>query len=90
LRKETGRTYVIFWGIKGAIMRASMSKKSLIIGTFLFLLLLLAGNASSEVEPIYAGWTVGDRWDDGSGTGLGALLFWRTPALTARFRFLLS
>ena len=31
--------------------------------------MLLAGNASSEVEPIYAGWTVGDRWDDGSGTG---------------------
>jgi photosystem II stability/assembly factor-like uncharacterized protein len=49
-----------------------MAKKSLIIGIFLFLLLLLAGNASSEVEPIYAGW--GDSWDDGSGTKYGTIL----------------
>lgn len=55
-------------------MRASMSKKSLIIGIFFFMLLLLAGNASSEVEPIYAGWTVGDSWDDGSGTSYGTIL----------------
>ena len=50
-------------------MRANMSKKQLISGIFFFFLLLLAGNASSQVELIYAGWTVGDRWDDGSGTG---------------------
>jgi photosystem II stability/assembly factor-like uncharacterized protein len=51
-----------------------MSKKLLIIGIFLFLLLFLAGNASSEVEPVYAGWTVGDSWDDGSGTSYGTIL----------------
>lgn len=39
-----------------------------------FLLLLLAGNASSEIEPIYAGWTVGWSWDDGSGTSYGTIL----------------
>jgi hypothetical protein len=44
-------------------MRASMSKK-----------LLLAGNASSETEPVYAGWTVGDSWDDGFGTSYGTIL----------------
>jgi photosystem II stability/assembly factor-like uncharacterized protein len=48
-------------------MRASMSKKSLISCIFFFLFLLLAGNASSEVEPIYAGWTVGQPWN-GYGT----------------------
>ena len=36
-------------------MRANMSKKSLIIGILSFLLLLLAGKASSQVEQIYAG-----------------------------------
>jgi photosystem II stability/assembly factor-like uncharacterized protein len=51
-----------------------MSKKQLISGIFFFLLLLLAGNASSEVEPIYAGWTVGDSWGDGSGTSYGTIL----------------
>ncbi len=55
-------------------MRASMSKKSLIIGIFFFMLLLLAGNAGSETEPIYAGWTVGTSWDDGSGTSYGTIL----------------
>jgi photosystem II stability/assembly factor-like uncharacterized protein len=55
-------------------MRASMSKKTLIIGIFLFLLLFLASNASCEVEPVYAGWTVGDSWDDGSGTSYGTIL----------------
>ncbi len=45
-----------------------MSKKSLIIGISFLLLLLLAGTAgSSETEPVYAGWTVGDLWD-GYGT----------------------
>ncbi len=48
-------------------MRASMSKKQLIIGIFFFLLLLLAGNAGGGVEPVYAGWTVGSSWD-GYGT----------------------
>jgi hypothetical protein len=55
-------------------MRASMSKKSLIGGIFFFLFLLLAGNASSETEPVYAGWTVGDSWDDGFGTSYGTIL----------------
>ena len=55
-------------------MRASMSKKLLIGGIFLFLLLLLASNASCEVEPVYAGWTVGGSWDDGSGTSYGTIL----------------
>jgi photosystem II stability/assembly factor-like uncharacterized protein len=46
-----------------------MAKKSLIIGIFFLLLLLLAGNANSEIEPVYAGWTVGDQWNgDGPGT----------------------
>jgi hypothetical protein len=48
-------------------MRADMAKKSLIISIVFLLFVLLAGNASSEVEPIYAGWTVGDIWD-GYGT----------------------
>ena len=48
-------------------MRASMAKKSLIIGIFFFMLLLLAGNARSETEPVYAGWTVGSSCD-GYGT----------------------
>ncbi len=55
-------------------MRASMSKKLLIIGIFFFLILFLAGNASCEVEPVYAGWTVGSSWDDGSGTKYGTIL----------------
>lgn len=55
-------------------MRASMAKKSLIIGSVFLLFLLMASNASSEVEPVYAGWTVGDSWDDGSGTSYGTIL----------------
>ena len=51
-----------------------MPKKSSIIGIFFFLLLLLACNSGSETEPIYAGWTVGDSWDDGSGTKYGTIL----------------
>jgi photosystem II stability/assembly factor-like uncharacterized protein len=46
-----------------------MFKKSLISGIFLFLLLLLAGNACSETEPIYAGWAVG-----GPSGGYGTIL----------------
>ncbi len=46
-----------------------MFNKSLISGIFLFLLLLLAGNACSEAEPIYAGWTVG-----GPSGGYGTIL----------------
>jgi photosystem II stability/assembly factor-like uncharacterized protein len=56
-----------------------MSKKQLISGIFFFLLLLLAGNASSQVEPIYAGWAVGDSWNDGSGTRFGTIL-WSTDS----------
>jgi photosystem II stability/assembly factor-like uncharacterized protein len=55
-------------------MRARMSKKSLISGILLFLFLLMSGNANSEVEPVYAGWTVGDSWVDGSGTSYGTTL----------------
>lgn len=51
-----------------------MSKKSIISGIFLFLFLLMSGNANGKVEPIYAGWTVGDSWDDGSGTSYGTIL----------------
>jgi len=45
----------------------NMFDKSLISGIFFFLLLLLAGNACSEAEPSYAGWTVGGP-SDGYGT----------------------
>lgn len=48
-------------------MRESMSKKQLVSGIFLSLLLLLAGNTSSEVEMVYAGWAVGVSWN-GYGT----------------------
>lgn len=50
-------------------MRVSMSNKSLISGIFFFLFLLLAGNACSGAEPIYAGWTVG-----GPSGGYGTIL----------------
>lgn len=46
-----------------------MFNKSFISGIFFFLLLLLAGNASSEAEPLYAGWTVG-----GPSGGYGTIL----------------
>jgi hypothetical protein len=52
-----------------------MAMKQLISAIFFVLFLLLAGNASSsDVEPIYAGWTVGNSWDDGSGTSYGTIL----------------
>ncbi|MDD3815668.1 MAG: hypothetical protein PHZ02_13600 [Desulfocapsaceae bacterium] len=40
-------------------MRISKFNKSLISGIFSFLFVLLAGNACSKAEPMYAGWTVG-------------------------------
>jgi len=46
-----------------------MFNKSLISGTFFSLILLLAGNACSAAEPIYAGWTVG-----GPSGGYGTIL----------------
>lgn len=48
-------------------MRVSIFNKSLLSGIFFFLLLLLEGNACSEAEPSYAGWTVGGA-SDGYGT----------------------